>query len=219
MGPEIEDKEMKKYAVQQELINLLDETASRGNLPRFVLDATTALDIDKGNHLYNIVDLLAPKLRDSQILDLFCGSNSVKLYFKEHNFSGQVTGVDLDSKMADIQADVAQLAQVLSPQGQFDTVISCGSVPGVEDFQVTANYLKDNGLYITGGSNEIADECVLPMIENPKALPKDEYQAETRKIMKLFLPVAMVDVQHIPNNFGVDLNDCYVLWRKIKKSD
>ncbi len=218
MDPELENSEMKKYAAQQELMTILDKKSEVGApLARLSTKATIPLDVEKGNHEYNFCELMAPKLRDAQVLDLFCGANSFKNYVQEHGFPGSVTGVDIDSEKADITADVAKIDQVLPPTGQFDIVTSCGSVPGVEDYETSAKYLKSDGLYVMGASLEWMNEDVLPLINDPDLINNlsPTAQADARKFLRFFKPVVAVDVLDIPNSFGIkDLSDSYLICSK-----
>lgn len=219
MSPEINDPEEEKYRLQQELMAVLDKKEVDENAPllHFKVDASTSPYLNEDNELDIFASLIAPKLREAQILDLFCGLNLFKTYGKKHNFSGQVTGVDISSKKADIKADVAKIDQILPPVGQFDIVTSTGSVPDIENYETTAKYLKEDGLYITGGSSEIAYECVLPIIEKTITEPQDVYQKDTQRILEVFFPVAMVDIENIPNNLGVNWSANLIAWRKRKK--
>jgi 2-polyprenyl-3-methyl-5-hydroxy-6-metoxy-1,4-benzoquinol methylase len=222
MGPEVEDNEMKKYAVQQELMTLLDKKPETGlPLPRLSSEATIALDVDKGTHLYNFAELMAPKLRQAQVLDLFCGANSIKSYGREHNFTGQVTGVDIEDDKADIKADVAKIEQAIPPSGQFDIVVSSGAIPGVENYETSAKYLKPDGLYVMGASLEWMDKNVLPYINNPELMSQlsPAEQAEARKFLLFFTPVVVADTLHIPNVYGYDLNDSYLICHKRGEQD
>ena len=217
MNPEVEDSEMKKYAAQQELMAILDKKEEIGApLQRLTVENKTPTDVSKTDHLFDFADLMAPKMRDAQILDLFCGANSFKTYAQEHTFPGQVTGVDIQSDKADIKADVAKIDQVLPPAGQFDILTSCGSVPGIEDYETSARYLRPDGLYVMGASLEWMNEEILPFINNPELIDKMQlkYQAEARKFLTFFEPTVVVDTLRTSLEGQPDTSSSYLICHK-----
>jgi len=165
--------------------------------------------------------LLGPKLVKAKVMDLFCGNNPFKEYFAREGNTGQAVGVDLQNPAADIQADVAKITEIIPPDGQFDLVTSFGSHPGFESYSADSQYLKPDGLYIYGASDEIYDEDIQPDLDKFATTPQ-ETSAEMQEAMRHFEPIVAVRVDGIriseddPAEEPADytINKVYIIFRK-----
>ena len=198
---------------RQDLLAALENHQS-GKVTEVRIKGQIPVSLEVGRFHGNFLSMLGSKLENAKVLDLFCGRNPVKRYVQENGLNTEVTGVDIDTPEADIRSDVAKLAEVISAEGQFDIVTSLGAHPGFENYQTSARYLKEGGLYITGGSEEVFTDCVLPVIANPEIQSSDEYSMETKKTLRVFEPMAIVHINDIKTDEKITMDECYVVFKK-----
>ena len=149
-GPE-GDVELNEEAAKIKLVEELDKPLVTGQVPKIITcksETTESMKEKESN--FSFYKILEPKMANAKILELFCGTNTAKRYMAKNDIPGEMVGVDIQSEDADIITDVAKLPEKLQPEKQFDMVTSIGAHPGFEKFSDDAAYLKDDGLYIHG---------------------------------------------------------------------
>ncbi|MEI6237051.1 MAG: hypothetical protein WCP03_00415 [Candidatus Saccharibacteria bacterium] len=144
---------------------------------------------------YAFLFLIMPILRNKKVLDLFCGTNSIKLFSAQNNLNATVTGVDNGSTNTerDIDVDVINLPDVLTAAGQFDIITSFGGTES-ENYFDDYHYLKDNGLLIHGYSNEHFKEHIELQLCEDKEVKRDQ---RMEVLLNYFRPITRVNVEKI----------------------
>jgi len=212
--------ENKKITPGDKLLEILRREPRRetAEIDKIEMRAKIFVEKEKLNWHDDFLGLIEPKLKDAKILDLFCGSNSIKEYGKEKRLNMEVVGVDISSEKADIKADVAEIDKFISPEKQFDIVFDLGGVPGVISLEKFETYLKDGGFFITSSSAEIFLEQVNKVFKNKKFVPGGQYEKETKEALEYFQPIVEVEVRDkksfLPNQ---PIDSVYVIWKKRAK--
>lgn len=213
MSLEQYNPEKEKQFIQTKIFEILEKSGKEGAKPgkpeKFEIQAQIPVEKEKLNWHDNFLSLMEEEFQNKKILDLFCGSNSIKKYFQRKGLKGEVLGVDISSQEADIKTDVAQIDKIIPPEKQFDIVCSFGAVPGVANYETIKNYLKDDGLFISQSSDTIFYEDILPNLEKPKK------GTEVEKQLQAFYPVVIVEIKNVKDFLSEKpSNDVYIIWRK-----
>lgn len=208
--------EKEKPSPQERLMEILSrEPRESGEIEKLEIQAKIFVEKEKLNWHDDFLGLMEPELKNSKILDLFCGSNSIKEYCRERNLGADVTGVDISSEKADIRADVADIEKFVSSEKQFDIIFELGGVPGIIDSEIIERYLKDKGLFITASSSAIFRGQIDKVFQNPEAPPQGQYGKETKEFLKYFQPMVEVEVKgkksFLPDKL---IDDVYIVWKK-----
>lgn len=216
MYPEQYNPEQEKQFIQNRIFEILDRKPEEIKKPeKFEIQATIPVEKEKLNWHDNFLALMEPKIKNKKILDLFCGSNSIKRYFQEKKIPGEVIGIDNTTKQADIKADVAEIEKVLPAEKQFDIICSFGGVPGVINYEKIKNYLKDDGYFITQSSDQIFYENILPVLENKEKTDLSDFSLETKKNIEQFQPVVIIEMQGVKDfTSNKPSNDVYIIYKK-----
>lgn len=186
-----------------------------GDIKRFEVEATIPVEEGKFNWHDNFLELIAPKIKDEKILDLFCGPNSVKRYFKDRNERAEVVGLDIADERADIKADVKNIKKIIKPEKQFGAIFELGGVPGNIDYESIGDYLADNGLYITSSSDEVFYKDIEPILKNPTLKSKSFFGKNLPKQMKYFRPNSIIEIKNIKSYIANEpKNEVYIVWKK-----
>lgn len=150
--------ELNETQAKNKLLEVLDKPNISGQNPELITCKSSMTEyFSKLESNFAFYELFESKMVNAKILELFCGNNTAKEYLKQHNLSGEVTGVDLENEAADIKVDVAKLPEKLKPLEQFDIVTSFGAHPGFENFADDFAYLKEDGLYVNGMTEDYLD--------------------------------------------------------------
>jgi len=205
-----------KSLPKEMLVEILrKEPKESKEIDKLKIQAKIFVEKDKLNWHDDFLGLIEPKIKDSEILDLFCGSNSIKDYSNERKLNAKVTGVDISSEKADIKADAAEIERFIPPEKQFDIIFELGGVPGVVKTEVIEKYLKDDGLFVTAASSEVFREQIGRVFKNPQASYQGQYSDETKEFFKYFQPMVNVEVKgkesFLPKKL---IDDVYVVWKK-----
>lgn len=200
-------------SVQREIFEAIDEDSE--SIPKFEIQATIPVEEEKYNWHDNFLKLMEPKLKGEKILDLFCGPNSIKRYFNNKDSKTEVVGIDVVDDRADIKTDVKNIKKFIKPEKQFGAVFELGGVPGNVNYELIKNYLDDNGLYITGSSDEAFYNDIKPALENSKKQSESFFGRDVRQEMKYFQPKAIIEIKNIKSYIPDDLkNEVYIIWKK-----
>lgn len=212
----------KEIKFQKKLISILnDHPEPKSRIKKISFKTNRTERIHKRESNYAFLYLFEPVMRQKKILDLFCGTNSIKQFSEQNHTKTNVTGVD-NSKTntyCDIKSDVIDLPKILKPNNQFDIVTSFGGTMS-ENYFNDYNYLKKNGLLVHGYSQSFfTDESIEAQLEyNGKV--KDKWITE---LLKYFQPIVIISVKNIhliikwqlqKDQLKIDDNMVYLIFRK-----
>jgi len=206
----------KETALKSKLFEALD--ADSGDIKEIEMEAVIPVEEGKYNWHDNFLELMWPRINKGKILDLFCGPNSIKEYFKNKKSKAEVIGLDIADNHADIKADVRDIEKFIKPEKQFDVIFELRSVPGYLNRRLIKDYLSDNGLYITSSSDEVFRKSIEPVIKNAGKNPENFFNSDELEQIKYFQPRAIVEVKNIKSYISNYLeNEVYVIYRKRKE--
>jgi len=223
MNSQIELNETQAKNILLEALNKPDIT---GQNPELITCRSSMTEhFSKLESNFSFYKLFESKMIDAKILELFCGNNTAKEYLKQHDLSGEVTGVDIENEAADIKVDVAKLPEKLKPEGQFDIVTSFGAHPGFENFADDVAYLKENGLYIHGMTEDYLDGKLKSSIFAWVNGKHDEIEDPAVKdVSKYFKPVVILKLNGVhqiadwPNTERIESysNEYFFICKKVE---
>lgn len=208
--------EKQKEIIKDRIFEILEKRPEEiTTLETFEIQSTISAKEKKVNWHDDFLTLMEPKIKDSKILDLFCGSNSIKAYFKDKGLSGEVTGVDVVNEKADIKVDVEKLDKLLPPEKQFDIVCEFGGIPSKINYETVANYLKKDGFFIIESSDYFYKNYTLPIIEGKQSTSKKAHVA-----LNKFKPIVTVKVLGVKSwDLDYSENSAYVICKKIASDE
>jgi hypothetical protein len=209
-------------AIQKKLINILNDISEPKNRIEKISYQTNRTErIHKRESNYVFLYVFEPILRNKKVLDLFCGTNSIKQFAEQYHIQASVTGVD-NSKTniyCDIKSDVLDLPKVLKPNNQFDIITSFGGTRS-ESFHDDYNYLNQDGLLVHGySSNFFIDNGIEAQLGGSE---KNKWMTG---LLKYFQPIIImkVDGVHLIINWpsqteqlSIDEDMVYIIFRKRK---
>jgi hypothetical protein len=139
--------------------------------------------------------LIEPLLQNKKILDLFCGTNSIKQFSIQNHTKTCVTGVDNSetNKFCDIRSNVINLPKVLKPQFHFDIITSFGGTNS-ENYSDNYDYLKKDGLLIHGYSKQFFKDN---NIESQLICDKTKKNKNINELLKYFQPIVIININGI----------------------
>ncbi|MEI7690387.1 MAG: hypothetical protein WCI63_02070 [bacterium] len=178
--------------VQEKLAKILNDTSGQEAILEYISFSSKRIErLHLRESNYAFLHLVEPLLRDKNVLDLFCGTNSLKQFSEQRNLGTTVTGVDngRDNIYNDIESDVINLPTVLPPDGQFDIVTSFGGTES-ENYSNDCQYLKENGLLILGYSDSAFKESLGSQLGV-------EGGGKPEQLYRYFRPVAQINVNGI----------------------
>jgi hypothetical protein len=208
--------EKEKPSPRERLAEILRrEPKELKEIEKLEIQSKIFVEKDKLNWHDDFLGLIESELKDSKILDLFCGSNSIKEYSRKKNLKAEVIGVDISSERADIKANAAEIEKFIPPEKQFNIIFDLGGVPKVVKTEVIEKYLKDEGLFITSSSSEMFREQIDEVLKNPQSSCQGTYSEETKEFLKYFQPIVSVEVKGKKNFLSKKLmDDVYIIWKK-----
>ena len=109
-------KELNETQAKNKLLEALDKPNISGQNPELITCRSSVTEhFSKLESNFAFYELFESKMVNAKILELFCGNNTAKEYLKQHNLSGEVTGVDIENEAADIKVDVEKLSEKIKP--------------------------------------------------------------------------------------------------------
>ena len=178
------------------MINILhNNTESKNRIEKISFKTSRTEKIHKRESNYAFLYLFEPILRNKKVLDLFCGTNSIKQFSKQNHTKATVTGVDNSetNTFCDVRSDVMGLPRIIKPNGQFDIITSFGGTRS-ENFSDDYNYLKKDGLLVHGYSSSF--------FTNNEIEAKLDGSEETqnkwiKELLKYFQPIVIIMINDI----------------------
>jgi hypothetical protein len=208
--------------IQKELIDILYKCPEQKNQIEIISIKTDRTErIHKLESNYAFLYLFEPILRKKKVLDLFCGTNSIKQFSKQNHTETRVTGVD-NSEMnthCDVKSDVVDLPRIIKPNGQFDIVTSFGGTKS-ENFSDDYNYLNKGGLLVHGYSSSFFIDNGIEAQLDCSEKAKNKWVIE---LLKYFQPITIMKVNGIhliinwpPQNEELNIYEdmVYLIFRK-----
>ena len=117
----------KERKIQKKLVNILnDNSEPKNRIQNFLFKTDRTERIHKRESNFAFLYLFELILRKKKVLDLFCGTNSIKHFSELNHTKASVTGVDNSetNTYCDVKSDVIDLPKVLEPNNQFDIITS-----------------------------------------------------------------------------------------------
>ena len=159
----------------------------------FTTDRTEIIHQRESN--YAFLELIKPLIQGNNVLDIFCGTNSIKQFSEQNHLATTVTGVDNgNNSHADINCNVENLPDILTLSNQFDIVTSFGGTES-ENYSDDYNYLKSDGLLIHGYSDTYFNDNNIESQLNPD--DKTKKDTGITDLLKYFKPIAIIKIQQI----------------------
>jgi hypothetical protein len=184
--------------IQNKFFDILDNgIKEEGDIPKFEIESKIFVTKEDHNWNYDFLEFIEPKLRNAKILDLFCGRNKGKDFFKNKGVNTELTGVDLQETEADIIADVAEIDRYIKPEKQFSAIFNFGGIPQTINFEVIQNYLKDDGFYVSSMSDYLYDNKFVPLLERKIKIDGDSWVKEFSREFDYFIPIVAMEVKNI----------------------
>ena len=212
--------------IQCKLVNIINKDSALKNQIETITYKTDATErIHRRESNYAFLKLIEPLLKGKKVLDLFCGTNSIKQFSAQNNTNAIVTGVDnsATNTYCDIKSDVIDLPKVLKPRCQFDIIASFGGTNS-ENYSDDYNYLDREGILIHGYSDSFfIDNDINRQLNNDKKTKKSK---QITKLLKYFQPIIIINVKGVHQiikwpsqneQLNIDEDIVYLIFRKKPK--
>lgn len=209
--------------IQNKLINILNNNSSLKNRIETIIYKTDVTErIHNRESNYAFLRLIEPLLKGKKVLDLFCGTNSIKQFSAQKNTNAIVTGVDNSetNTYCDIKSDVIDLPKVLKPRCQFDIITSFGGTNS-ESYSDDFDYLDRDGILIHGYSKSFfVDSDINKQLNNDKRTKKNK---QISWLLKYFQPIIIIKVKGVHliikwpsqnEQLNIDEDMVYLIFRK-----
>jgi hypothetical protein len=170
-----------------------------------------------------IARLLLENNPQMHALDLFAGSQAGKRRFESKAPESVMTSVGILPGRTDLSFDVRDLGEYFDRPREFSTIFLIGMVPGNIDYAQITKILNDDGIVVTGGSQDIFDNHEARMLNGEVLDENDRFDAENLRLLTYFEPIMAIRVNDVQGDYadflaekGIKptLDFGYVLWRK-----